>query len=240
MKKGYFVLFLVVTLFISLIASTGVDKTKVYHNSTNISIGIDGINQTLDTITPSNFVFFSHVYSSVLSLNPGHNFNQIWVSVKEGEMNLFAALQSTGKLCPANPIKTNYTSSPTDKSQPYHYATEIQLSSGKNLQEAIDAGDLCDYSWYTNSTSCNVSCGGGIQTTYCRNKLGAQVADSYCSGTKPSTICNTQACAWALVHVGPSPGCSMASCTGSTTGACTLGAQVMCCDAYRMMIWRCQ
>jgi len=196
MKRGYVYLFagLFILTTIIFIASTGVDKTKAYHNSINVSIGIDSISQTIDTITASNFVFPSHTYTSAVSINPGHNLNQIWVSVKDGEMNLSQALSSTNKLCPASPVKTNHTSSPTDKSQPYHYATEIQLPSGKNLQEAIDAGDFC-YSWYTNTSSCSLVCGGGTRTTYC-NHNGIQVADSYCYGTKPSVSCNTQSCTW--------------------------------------------
>jgi len=76
-------------------------------------------------------------------LDPGHGADEIWVSVKDGEMNLIQALSSTNKLCP-NPSKPiTYTSSPTDKTKPYHYATEIQLSSGKTFQEAINDGDFC-------------------------------------------------------------------------------------------------
>lgn len=219
MKKGvYFIIGLSVIIALVFVLGIGVDKTKAYHNSTNVSIGIDSLDKTIDAIAVSNFVFPSHTYTSVLSLNPGHNTNQIWVSVKDGEMNLSAALSSTNKLCPANPIKTSYASSPTDKTQPYHFANEIQLASGKNLQEAIDNGDFC-YFWYTDTSLCSAICGGGTRTTYC-NHSGVQVADSYCYGTKPSVSCNTQGCVWRIL---PGRGCVPAtvSCSGS-----------YCCSSY--------
>jgi len=177
MKKGKLALLFFGILFISLIIAAGVDKTKDWHDSTAVSIGIDGINQTIDAIMTINFAFPYHIYSSVLSLNPGHNFNQIWVSVKDGEMSLSAALNSTDKLCPASPLK-NYTSSPADKSQPYHYATEIQLSSGKNLQEAINAGTLCC------STSLGNYCTPSGTSGYCINTQGTLACDgTTCIGT---------------------------------------------------------
>lgn len=48
----------------------------------------------------------------------------------------------------------------------------------------------CTYGWYTGSYgSCSTSCGTGTQTrtVYCQRSDGTKVADSYCSGTKPST-----------------------------------------------------
>ena len=237
MKKGHLILFLFIIFFISLIVSAGVDMTKAHHNSMNISIGIDGASQTIDAIAVSNFAFPSHTYISVLSLNPGHNANQIWASVKDGEMSLFQALSSTNKLCPASPIKSSYASSPTDKSQPYHYATEIQLPSGKSLQEAIDAGDFC-YVWYTDDSSCSATCGGGTRTTYCSHN-GVQVADNYCYGTKPSVSCNTQGCVWNLAYVGPSPGSCWSACPTAGTACSPSGARGGCCDAYRVYIFIC-
>ncbi|MDR0651219.1 MAG: hypothetical protein LBG59_07685, partial [Candidatus Peribacteria bacterium] len=55
------------------------------------------------------------------------------------------------------------------------------------------------YSWSTSSYgSCSASCGGGTQTrtVTCKSSDGSTVADSYCSGTKPTTSqsCNTQLC----------------------------------------------
>ena len=231
MKKGVYWIVLLSVIIISIfISGVGVNVTKPHHNSTNISIGVDSISKTLDTITASNFVFPSHIYTSVLSLNPGHNVNQIWVSVKDGEMNLLQALSSQNKLCPANPVKSSYTSSPTDKSQPFHYANEIQLSSGKNLQEAIDAGDLC-YFWYTNTNICSATCGGGTRTSYCSHN-GVQVADNYCYGTKPSVSCNTQGCVWVLNYTGCLYNCyNLGPCSPSPRGTpCSpAGSRKICC-----------
>jgi hypothetical protein len=249
-KGGYWIILLSIIIISVFISGIGVDVTKAYHNSTNITIGIDGINQTINTITAANFVFPPHTYASGLSLNPGHNINQIWVSVKDGEMNLSAALSSTNKLCPANPIKSSYTSSPIDKSQPYHYANEIQLSSGKTLQEAINLGDFC-YSWYTNTISCSVTCGGGTRTTYC-SRNGTQVADNYCYGTKPSVSCNTQGCVWTVERMGcipascsvfcPYPALTNTSCSPrNSTKMC--GYNAGCSQAYgecRIFFYRCK
>jgi hypothetical protein len=210
MKKRYAYLlagfFILITIF--FISSLGVDKTKSYHNSQSILIGIDGNNQTLETITPGSFIFSAHNYTSIGSIDPGHNASQIWVSVQDGETTLINALTSSSfpnRLCPPKINVTN-ASDYTNKNipNPGHLAIEIQLANGKNLQESINAGDLCDYSWYTNSSSCSVTCGGGILTSYCRSKLGAKVADNYCYGTKPSVSCNTQGCIWQLQ---PGRGC---------------------------------
>lgn len=55
------------------------------------------------------------------------------------------------------------------------------------------------YSWNTGTFgACSETCGGGTQTrtVTCQRSDGTTVADSYCSGTRPTTSqsCNTQAC----------------------------------------------
>jgi hypothetical protein len=56
------------------------------------------------------------------------------------------------------------------------------------------------YAWYQGGWGAcsNSGCGGGTQTktVYCQRSDGTAVADSYCSGTKPSATqsCNTNAC----------------------------------------------
>ena len=233
-KGGLFIFLFFVFFLITFVVGVGVDKTKSYHDAINISIGIDGINQTINAIAIANFAFPSHTYTFGMLINPGHNANQIWVSVRDGEMSLSAALSSTNKLCPASPLKTNYTSSPADKSQPYHYANEIQLQSGKTLQEAIDAGDFC-YVWYTDTSSCTATCGGGTRTTYCSHN-GVQVADSYCYGTKPSVSCNTQSCVWRPFGRGCIPSiyvsCGTSCCPShNPSGSCSPEGK-MCVDLY--------
>jgi hypothetical protein len=70
-----------------------------------------------------------------------------------------------------------------------------------NSSGAWSACMTTTYSWsstWTDSTSCSASCGGGSKTQYkaCVSSTGAVVADSNCSGTKPtqSVACNTMAC----------------------------------------------
>lgn len=72
------------------------------------------------------------------------------------------------------------------------------------------------YSWYTSGwSSCSNSCGSGTQsrTVYCRRSDGAQVSDSYCSGSKPARSQNCQAY----------NGCTYSWQTGSW-GSCTGGS----------------
>jgi hypothetical protein len=134
MKRGFIILVLLV-FSISYISAA-------MHSSTDFMIKVDTSTGTLQNAVDGNYFVQSHTYSSVQALNPGHSADEIWVSVKDGEMNLLQALSSMHKLCP-NPSKpTTYKSSPADKSKPYHLATEIQLASGKSLQQAINDGEF--------------------------------------------------------------------------------------------------
>ncbi len=179
----------------------------ILHSSVNVSLGIDGINQSVQQIATANFKFPSHTYLSGISVNPGHAADRIWVSVKDGEMSLYQAFSSANKLCPAIPL-ANYTSSPADKTKPYHFAAEIQFSSGKSLQQAIDDGDFC-YTWQTNMTFCNETCGGGFRKVNCTRNNLTQVTNDYCYGTKPSVACNMQQCLWVQYGMSCIPaGCS--------------------------------
>ncbi|HEU5114492.1 MAG TPA: thrombospondin type-1 domain-containing protein [Candidatus Paceibacterota bacterium] len=68
-----------------------------------------------------------------------------------------------------------------------------------NPGSGVTVGVCYTYSWQTGSWgSCSVSCGGGTQSrsVWCQRSDGTTVADSFCTGTKPSTSqsCNTQSC----------------------------------------------
>jgi len=165
MKRGWILFLFTIFLFTLLVAGAGLDTTKPYHNSTTVPLRVDGVSQTINAIDSTNFVYSLHKYYLVnlSSTDVGHDASKIWVSVKDGERTLLNALNSSlspNFLCPANPIKTSY-SNPAPN--PGHYATEIQLSSGKSLQQSIDAGDFCSTTTlYTVSNFCP---SGGTVTT---------------------------------------------------------------------------
>ena len=230
-KRGIYLLigFFILASLIFVIG-VGVDTKKPYHSSSNVTIGIDGLNKTINEIIAGNFVFPSHLYSRGVKVNPGHSINETWVSVKDGEMTLYQALSSANKLCPASPVKTTYSSSPLDKSQPFHYASEINLSSGKTLQEAINAGDLCYY--WNISSSCSATCGGGTNLTYCSHN-GVQVADTYCYAPKPSKSCNTQGCVWVIDYRSCMPSSCGGGCPDIAGDPCSpAGSTKFCCVDY--------
>lgn len=53
-------------------------------------------------------------------------------------------------------------------------------------------GICVTYSWYTGA--CNLPCGGGTRSVFCRRSDGTPVEDDLCSGPKPPSDCNTQEC----------------------------------------------
>ncbi len=151
MRKG--VIILVLFLFgISFISAAN-------HTSGFVNVTVDNAFRNLNS--SSNYFFGTHIYASS-PFNPGHDANQIWVSVNGGEMTLFNALQNN-KLCPKSTSPLTYSYSPADKSKPYHFATEILYSPGKNFQQAINEGKLNSTYFTCNATDNdkygNDSCG---------------------------------------------------------------------------------
>jgi hypothetical protein len=111
------------------------------HSASEVQIIANGNSMTLqNAINQGYFRATGNTYNPATIVS-GHTTTQIWVSVKSGEMTLANALQSSGKLCPASPPKTTYSSSAIPN--PSHLATDITLSSGKSFQKAINDGDYC-------------------------------------------------------------------------------------------------
>jgi hypothetical protein len=137
MKRGLiFILALLLFMQIYFVSAFVI----VTQPASSIIINVDGTSRNLDA--GASYFIGTHSFS-IASLTAGqHDASQVWVSVKDGEMTLSQALQSTDKLCPNPSSPTTYYSSPADKSKPYHLATEIIFSSG-NLQSAINAGTFC-------------------------------------------------------------------------------------------------
>ncbi len=181
-----------------------VNKNKAWHSSDEILVIVEGYTMTLEEAIDNNVFIDGATQSYTTEVpNPGHNANEIWISVNGNEMTLQSAIAITNNLCGEDSPSSLYAYAINTG----QFADEIEVSPGKSLQDAINTGDFCYdsevssyiYSWYTgpwgpciddpydyNPMNC-------IQTrvVYCRRSDGQQVADSYCSGTKPS---NTQDC----------------------------------------------
>jgi hypothetical protein len=159
MKRGTILL----SLFLVLLSVFSVNALMIPASTINITV--DGVQRTLG----SGVTFFIgiHTWTAGSSTDPGHNASQIWVSVQEGETTLLNALTSSTfkhKLCP-NPTKpltyaASYCTTPGQvncRPNPSHLATEVNLSSGKSLQQAINDGDFCGCVPNTDTQTCGVN-----------------------------------------------------------------------------------
>jgi hypothetical protein len=137
MKRGIKIcsIILLFLMGLSFISAAGT------HSADVVQIVVDGVQRALNWITISLFQTGTHTYTLPVLSIPGHDASSIWVSVKDGEMTLFNALQSTNKLCPANPVKPSYTSPSIPN--PSHLGTEVTLDSGESLQKSIDDENFC-------------------------------------------------------------------------------------------------
>ena len=94
---------------------------------------------------------------------------------------------------------------------------ESDCGSGSSCQSGCCVSNSRSYAWITGS--CSETCGGGTRPVTCQDDQGNTVSDSFCSGTKPATSCNTQACATS----GPWT-------TGSCDATCGGGTRSVTCD----------
>jgi len=199
-KRGAIYCLILVFLFTGIFSV----NAALMHSGSDFLIKVDNNVGTLNHAISGGYFTGTNTYSSVQALDPGHSADEIWVSVKDGEMYLLQALSSTNKLCPASPIKTSYTG-PTDKNKAYHYANEIEISTGKSFQQAIDNGEFRNPScpapvnggWSSwRCGSCSKSCGGGTQscTRTCTNPAPAYGGANCVGDSSQIQNCNTQAC----------------------------------------------
>jgi len=116
-----------------------VDTDKAWHSPNEVLITVDGYTMTLGEATTDNvFVVGANSSGTTEVPSSGHNFNEIWISVDGDEKTLQDALSTTG-LCGNSTI--SYSSAPSTLA--YHFANEIEISSGTSLQDAIDNGEFC-------------------------------------------------------------------------------------------------
>ena len=134
MKKGCFFLLLLLLNF-SLISSA------VMHPASDFKISVAGSSMTLQQAADGGYLKGESSYASSSSILMGqHDASQIWVSVNGAEKTLLAALSfGVNGLCGSSSSSYSSASIPN----PSHLATEINLSSGKSLQAAIDESSFC-------------------------------------------------------------------------------------------------
>ena len=170
-------IFAIIALFILIIGIftifASVNKNKKWHDNNNILITIEGYKMTIQEAIDNNVLSEGAAQSYTTEIpNPGHQADEIWVSVQDGEMYLLDAIVSANKLCPASPLKHLYEG-PDDKSEIHHYADEIEISPGKSFQDAIDNGEFCCAPktcaslGYVCGTSWDDGCGGTINCGDC-------------------------------------------------------------------------
>jgi hypothetical protein len=152
--------------------------------ATNTTAFVDGATSSGITIIP----------------NPGHNFDEIWVSVDGDEKTLQDALSIFNGLC-GSPPTTPYLSAPS--SLAYHFANEIEISPDTSLQDAIDSGDFCiilpidgEWSEWSAWSACSVPCASGTQsrTRTCTNPPPSNGGADCVGPSSESRACNTQMC----------------------------------------------
>lgn len=148
---------------------------------------------------------------AVVSAVVMHNANEIWVFVDGQEMTLQEAVSTVG-LCSVGP--SSYSQ---PKPNPGHYASEMELSSSKTLQQAIDDSDFCGTtSTYCDSRECGPdTCGGYCGPYYdsCPSgqvcQSGNCVSDQYCgdgscNGAETESSCPAD-CAFVDCYTGSDP-----------------------------------
>ncbi|PIO08743.1 hypothetical protein COU59_00195 [Candidatus Pacearchaeota archaeon CG10_big_fil_rev_8_21_14_0_10_34_12] len=166
-KKDIYLLSFVFAVLIFGGVYASVSKTEKWQSSNNIDISLNDVERTLQNAVDNNLVKGSSlsVGDVVTKQNPGHDFDEIWVSVNGEEMTLSQALAGNG-LCGVNSPTTTYSNNSLVIG---HYATEIEVNVNgtiESLQDAINDGGVAKSNggWSTWS-----SCVDGVKTRICNN-----------------------------------------------------------------------
>jgi len=122
--------------------SIAVGMTRGGHSANNLLITKDGHRMTLQEAMSGNVFIYGASADGITTVpDPGHDEGEIWVSVNGEEMTLQAALSTEEGLCGMSSPSSSYTS--PDIPNPSHLATEIEISPGTSLQDAINSEDFC-------------------------------------------------------------------------------------------------
>jgi len=211
MKRGKNVLLSILIIFGILLivgivyaTATGINTTKGWHPASSFEIKIDDSDTTLATALTSNLLNgLNHAYNVPTPSSipdPGHSALYIWVSTDAGEKNLFNAFETPYGLCKTS-ATSSYSSAPTGSDVAYHFANQIEISTGVSFQDRIDSGVFCCTpktcpSPITSSSQYNPAldngCGGTISccastfTLDCGTCGGKYLCDGTCSAVSYS------------------------------------------------------
>lgn len=184
MRRDIFISVFLLLLFvnISLISASQI----VSHPANQVTVKIDGTDQTLEYAANNNLLKGMHTYSAPSSYpNPGHSASEIWISTDSGEMTLLSALSNHTLL-----KKTSFVGY-THNLVFGQFATDITFTTlGKTLQQVINDGDFSCY------TATGESCPTDVLHTVCTATFGTYNCAGQCIGAtyKPEgTVCG-QAC----------------------------------------------
>ncbi len=185
-KREVFLILLISLVFVSAIYS------ELIHQSPEVLIEVNGHSMMLKKAIENDYLVDEMplpVSDLIESIGVWHTADEIIVSVNGVTKTLQEAIDSNkGKLSNKGLCSNIPTEGYNVNLLPEvgHLATNIELSSGKTLQQAIDDGDFCDHFSYSFKTSawgsCSSSCGAGTQTRthWCERENGVEVDEDYC------------------------------------------------------------
>lgn len=191
------------TIFIGLlilISPTLVSvTTNPGHSANEIIVTINSKTMNLQEAFENNFLKDgAELPDSDGTINPikNHSGDSLQIYIKDtGKMSIQEAINQKKSFCQATPNIFDWLSNFFG-----HNADQISFIDGETLQEKINTQQFCSYQWEALDDwgECSKGCGGGTskQTVFCKRSDEANVADTFCSETKPidSRICNTHSC----------------------------------------------
>ncbi len=220
MKVIYLIVVLLILVF-SIFSINAIMNTNNWHDVSKVLITVDSYTMTLEEAVTNN-IFVEGATSSGTTVipNPGHDFDEIWISIDGDEKTLQDALSISNNICGSFET-TSYLSTPS--SLVYHFANEIEISSGTSLQDAIDDGDFC----CVLETCASLGYNCGTANDGCEGTLSCGTCYPYlCQNNICSSTCGT-----CKIYSPPAPSwCSDGRIVGSFPDACGCVGPPICCQ----------
>lgn len=195
--------FIFTILGIILFGTNALALSNPEHSADEILIIIQGYKMTLQEAVDNLFIQdpdSQPIQDITTNIPKGHSANNIKIYI-DSEITLQEAIDNDISFCKDNTPSFNWKNLFFG-----HNSDEVEIvinNQTMDFQNAINSKKLCPpytYSWKElgDWTECSASCAGGTQTqtVICQRDDEITVADTFCSGAKPSTTqtCNTQAC----------------------------------------------